>query len=746
MSILTSIRRQAQAWQAPKVTVKAVSDYRPDLRYREHMNSGRAGEAGDLADSFVGNASVYQVYGWVRKAVSLTATNIAGLPVRVVDAQGEAVDNHPVTVLLSAGNDTMSAAAVWESYAVSMLLAGEAFLEIVPDKRNAPLWLWPRRPDRTFVHPDTAPERRLYPIVAGYSVTPETADGSTPVMLDPAMMIHDKFVNPLNPWRGLSVIGAVRSAIVIDMYAQAWSKLFLRRNARPDYAVIAPQGITQTERDRIQADLMFQFGGTENWHKPIVLEDGVTDIRAFSFPPKDIEWLQQREKAQQEVGAIFGVPDELMGFGKDTYENFNTALTVFWTLTLRPLVQHRDISLTHHFTTRNRLLQPGQRIETDLSTVGALQEDKQPKVEMAVKLWNIGVPFNQLDEQLQLTIGPVPNGEYPFGKDPAAAEAMRQAIAGQSNANRPPADDNVDDNSVDNAADQGGQLDDMDGDNADKGAATAHGFFIKGVTGFTREAWVEAKALVLQTVPGDDDAEEALRREVERAAEAAIIAGFRQQRRAMIPPGAREMELNALLAAMAAGVSLSVALHDAITRTVITGADLGVNVALDQLASVGASFDYTLVNQYARTWAAQYSSTLIRDIDAHTLSYVRQAVERWYTNGEPLTALRADLEPIFSAYRAQMIAETETTRSAAEGALRGYRESGVVEAMEWSTVLDERVCPVCGSLHGARVSLSGAFWDTLEPDLQQRYRRTFQVPPAHPRCRCRLRPVVMVRE
>jgi SPP1 gp7 family putative phage head morphogenesis protein len=490
---------------------------------------------------------------------------------------------------------------------------------------------------------------------------------------------------------------------------------------------------------------MFQFGGAENWHKPIVLEDGVTDIKAFSFPPKDIEWLQQREKAQQEVGAIFGVPDELMGFGKDTYENFNTALTVFWTLTLRPLVQHRDISLTHHFTTRNRLLSPGQRIETDLSSVGALQEDKQPKVEMAVKLWGVGVPFNQLDEQLQLAIGKVPNGEFPFGKDPAAAEAMRQAIAGNGKPPVPSDDDATPD-------DQPGELADMEGEEAGKGAATAHGFFTQAGTilmrgRFTRNAWARAKALVLETVPGDDDAEEELRRDMERRAEDAIIAGFRQQRRAMIPPGARDMELEALLAAILAGVGLSVTLHDAITRTVLNGADLGVNVALDQLASVGASFDYTLVNQAAREWAAQYSSTLIRDIDAHTLTYVRQAVERWYTNGEPLTALRADLAPIFGEYRAQMIAETETTRSAAEGALRGYRESGVVVGMVWKTVgPDERTCPICGSLHNTVVGLNDSFWNVLDSNLQQRYRRTFQMPPAHPRCRCRIAPQILSSE
>lgn len=718
MSILTSIRQQAKAWQAPKPT-KAVSDYRPDLRYREHLSSGRAGEAGELADSFVGNASAYQAYGWVRKAVSLTATNIAGLPVRVVDTQGEAVENHPVTVLLSAGNDTMPASSVWESYVVSMLLAGEAFLEIVPDKRNAPLWLWPRRPDRTFVHPDTSPERRLYPIVAGYSVMPETADGSTPVMLDPAMMIHDKFVNPLNPWRGLSVIGAVRSAIVIDMYAQAWSKLFLRRNARPDYAVLAPQGITQTERDRIQADLMFQFGGAENWHKPIVLEDGVTNIKAFSFPPKDIEWLQQREKAQQEVGAIFGVPDELMGFGKDTYENFNTALTVFWTLTLRPLVQHRDISLTHHFTTRNRLLLPGQRIETDLSSVGALQEDKQPKVEMAVKLWNIGVPFNQLDEQLQLAIGAVPNGEYPFGKDPAAAEAMRQAIAGNGKPPVPPDDDAAPD-------DQGKQLDDMEGEEAGKGAATARGFFTRDITP------ASVKALMLQLDPDDDEAEQRVRMALERRSRRKIGDALQELLDTLYPNDWNYEWANAEAEAIRAHNQFlrDQKLRDAVSRALQDGVDLGVSVAVNQLETIGFGFDWTLSNVAAREWALAHTDDILREMAGVTERGVGQALSRWIGNGEPLDVLKADLEPLFGRARASRIAVTEVTRAYAEGSTQAYQDSGVVKWREWRTAMDERVCPVCGGLAGKRRKFGEDFDDGIAN------------PPAHVNCRCWIAPVV----
>lgn len=92
-------------------------------------------------------------------------------------------------------------------------------------------------------------------------------------------------------------------------------KTFLRNNARPDFAIVAKQLLTEGERDRIETEFLQRHSGHENWHRPAILEDGA-EIAPFSFAPKDTEWLQQRSFSRDEVGAIFGVPDEIMGYGR----------------------------------------------------------------------------------------------------------------------------------------------------------------------------------------------------------------------------------------------------------------------------------------------------------------------------------------------------------------------------------------------------------------------------------------------
>ncbi len=721
MSYLRGVRQQVQRWDS-KAPAKATAQ--PDLMARRPAGSYGGTQAAEIQDGYAGYAAVYRSYTWVRRAIDVTANNIVSLPVRVVDANDKPLDNHPVSLLLNRGNDQMTPATIWQHWLTNMYLGGEGPLEIVDDLRGNPLWLWPRRPDLVMVRADATPERANYPSVAGYVVMPEQATGSStaPIDVPPGNMVFDKFLNPLNTWRGLAPITALRASIIIDVFAQAWAKAFLQRGARPDYALVAPQGITQTEKERILNELMFSYSGADNWHKPIVLEEGITDIKTFSFPPADMEWIEQRQFTQNEVGALFGVPDEIMGYGKDTYENFQTALTVFWTLTLRPLCEHRDQALTHHFTTRRPLLAPGERVATDYTGVGVLQEDKAPKVDMAVKLWSIGVPFNQLDEQLGLGIGPIEGGEFPNGTDPAVAQAMAELAAQGAQNGQGGAQDSAQGN------DQA-----QNGQEAQQGGKTARPFPLSGTA--IHEYY---KALQLVHDPGDDDTpEEQLLLALEQAAQQEIARELRRVYRDLLPPNAESMSLYELQAYIEQRIG-SQALNDALDAAVRRGADAGVTIAANQLEALGVGFDYTMVHTQAREWARAYSAELITNVNATTKQAVRESVARWYDNGEHLDALTKDLAPTFGKQRARLIAMTETTHSAAQGTLRGYRESGVVKAMVWMTANDEKVCPWCGSLDGQTVGLEGRFSDALPPDLLAKLKRPFATPPAHPGCRCRI--------
>jgi HK97 family phage portal protein len=800
MNLLQRVRDRYSLLSQPK----ALS-HRPDLAGREHVYRQGAGQIVQAMDSYADYASVYEVYTWVRKAISMVAENLAGLPVRAVDGNGKAIDMHPLTELFAHVNDEQTPIDLWQMYTVNMMLGGEAPYEIVPDKQGRPVEIWLRRPDRVAVVPDAT--RLEYPTAVGYIYEPEEATAHS-IAIEAAWMVFDKFYNPLNPWRGLAPIHAVREGITIDMFAQSWSKGFLKNNVRPDFAIIAPEGLTKTEKDDYEARFMNRHQGIQNAHLPVILEGGVTDIKTLSFPPKDVEWLQQREFARDEVGAIFGVPDELMGFGKNTYENFETALTVFWTLTMLPLIRRRDTTLTQHFRRFGLGLGPKESIATDLSSVGQLQEDLTPKVDLGRKFFDMGVPFNKIDEMLSLGVGPVEGGDVGYLastlktidqiQNPPEPPPMLSPIGGGNDAPKddgdstpPPKEDApqqrmyLPDGAKEQAkralkkviqqvqdshlrAIRGGCLwqfpsvDDAElrrwtGDQAkeviqnvrdsmpavDEGHDAMSAFYnaLKSDDSLTKLLEVEAsapfftglithevyKALVLELDPDDDEAEQAIRMEIERRFERELSGAFKEQLGDLLPEDASDEVIRNAPNQVEA---TSQPVREILRKELEQSASLGVSVSLDTLEQIGLGFDWTLAHADASRWASQYSYELIRGINSTTQARMQVAVNDWFNERTTLRDLVRELEPTFGRKRAKLIAITETTRAAREGSIVGYEHSGVVQEVEWSTVRDERVCPICGGLHAKRATLRGTFEGGKSH------------PPAHPGCRCFIRPVI----
>ena len=401
---------------------KALYDLHPELEDRIPLMRLYSDEQATMAGSGL-DLDYYATNTWVHKAVKVIRDAVSQLDVYPVDVEGQPIPSNPLYERLQNPNPNQSPGDLWSEWVVQMMLGGELGMEVVwGTSGKKPLELWPRAGKDFSVLVESTRYRRI----SGYKV--DDGDGN-PYNLTPAQMVHFRFYNPANPWRGLAPISAVRMGVVIDQLAQAWVRLFYKNQARPDLAVVAPEGITQSERRELEERLVQQHGGDNAW-RPIVLEQGVTDIKVFSYPPKDMEWVTQREMSRDEIGAIFGVPDELMGYGKDTYENFNTADRVLWTMTIVPIVKLRDSALTL-WARRNGLLQPTERVETDLAEVPQLQEDRSQKVIQMSTLAGLGYPVNVLNEWLGLDLPDVPGGDvgYRLGVVPVATPNTEQRLA-----------------------------------------------------------------------------------------------------------------------------------------------------------------------------------------------------------------------------------------------------------------------------------------------------------------------------
>jgi HK97 family phage portal protein len=433
--------------RAKRPAAKSLLDLYPEQALREpllRINSEEESAATVTSGSFVGAANTYAGHMWTHKAIKILADNIAPLPLRVARGPHDATEypaNHPANALLDSPNPSMAPEDLWKQWTTDLMLGGEEGFEVTKNaSKTRVLELWPRQPDQFTVKVESYRYRR----VAFYRIN----DGAgEPYTVPTDEFIHFRFYTPLQPFRGLAPISAIRLSIVIDQLAQAWTRLFFRNQARPDFAIIAPEGTTNTEKNEMMRQLEVDFSSGSGVHKPIILEDGVTDIKTFSWAPKDLEWVTQREMSRDEVAAVFGVPDEMMGYGRDTYENFSTAEKVLWTLTIIPICRFRDGTLTRYLR-QIKLLAPNERVETDTTDVPQLQEDKTAKIDQIGKLFGVGVPVNVASNYVGAGLPEIPGGNVgylPIGLVEVGKRPALVAPAAPKPAAAPVAGDNPED-------------------------------------------------------------------------------------------------------------------------------------------------------------------------------------------------------------------------------------------------------------------------------------------------------------
>lgn len=151
---------------------------------------------------------------------------------------------------------------------------------------------------------------------------------------------------------------------------------------------------------------------------------------------------------------------------------------------------------------------------------------------------------------------------------------------------------------------------------------------------------------------------------------------------------------------------------------------------IQMLLGVGApEADYTLLNEAAHAYARQQAFDLVSGVTDTSRRALQSAFTEWIESGRPLPELVNALTPMFGPVRAEMIASTEITRAYANSNILAWREYGV-DAQKWQTAVDDLVCEICGPKHNKEYPVG-------DPD---------GTPPAHPRCRCWIQPVVRVPE
>ena len=704
--------------------------------------------------------------GWVYACVKARAQDFARIQLhlyRTIDrdtGEVEEIKDHNVLSLMRKVNSWMTRRQLFEYTQAYRDLAGEAFWLLVrangkPDGEILQIWLL--RPDWIQILPDPSLMIRGYRyMVPGYA----------PIDFMPSEIIHFKEFNPVDIYRGLSVVGAAAVTIDSENFAEQYNRKFFENSATPSAVLKTEQKLDTKLKNRMREEWQNEFGGRDKAHRIAILEGGL-ELQPYSVSQRDMEFLQGQQYSRDKIMAIFQTPKTVLGMTEGvTVSNADATDYVFQKRVVLPLMEKFRDDI-------NEFLLPQYKDLEDCffdfeSPVPQMLETELLKYE---KLFNIGAMTQNeirqaqgMDEEpgldtyyLPLNMQPIAQDDDVAGDDalvdddqnaekkphnvtrfkykgsippPRLNEKLKKEITekvqtqvgdkikgvlkaqfGQSQINK-------DASNRDISSDIGRTfLTEKEQDSYwamfDTKAASYEKPYIKAITQIMAKQEAETidrlnkvrKGVGIKDV-GSDIQKILFSISQENKASATIIVPILTQ--LIEDAGSEALDL--------LGVPKVINTNSAA---------IGKFLANDALLGV-KSMNGTTRNALKNLLATSFATGLSNDQTARKITEYFQGIGKT---------------------RATTIARTETIKASNFATLEAYKQSDVVIGKQWYTAQDERVCPQCGPMDGVVLGLDSNFFDKGDsqhaPDGQQ-YSYDYEsidTPPLHANCRCTVLPV-----
>jgi HK97 family phage portal protein len=523
------------------------------------------------------------------------------------------------------------------------------------------------------------------------------------ILLDGKYLTHFKRFNPYNPLRGLSLLDSLALELNLDWNAASWNRSFFGdQNGIPTGLIKPPLGVVHPQKER--DDFLAQFQSRHAKKRGVGILPPGFEWEDVGSSPKDMEFGTQREFSREQILAVFGVPPFMAGvLDKANYANAREQRAIYWNGTITRMLSYFQGVINHDFMPKIGVT----TLEAwpDFETVAALTEDLNEKMDIAGKMFAIGVPKRQINDRLELGImvddlEDADVGYLPFSMLPVSmVEEAHTPVA--------PVEQN----------------DEEEEKPAEKGFYRP---LTKAAEGRRANVW---RSIASQTRDIEARLERAMRKhfhEIETEALAVMnsLKGWGLQR------GIQKVDQSPLFDIQFAKgklMRLTLPLHTA-------ALDRGGTSVLSELDSAEA-FDKLAPNVSSKL--AELTQKIVR-IDDTIEKQLRESLIEGIKAGESVSELSKRIADVMGVAksRATTIARTETGNAFTYGRVEGMRQAGISKH-EWLTARDQFVRDAHQPLDGEVRALDEAFSNGL------RYPLDSSGPPEEViNCRCTVVPVV----
>lgn len=216
------------------------------------------------------------------------------------------------------------------------------------------------------------------------------------------------YPDPSDPWALMPPHKAVQLDLDGDRMAALYNRAFFLNGAVTGGHLKTHGQVEEDEFDQMKARWNDKHVGPRNAHFPMLLQGGIEFIPSASTQ-RDAEYPWLRTFTREQAALVYGVPHEVLGIGKKTFENVDAAWRNFWRHKLAPRCDLFGESVSHWLD----LPRQGLTLAPDYSPIAYMQEDLTEKIVQAQGLQQLGYSQAKINARLGLDMD-----DEPWANDP----------------------------------------------------------------------------------------------------------------------------------------------------------------------------------------------------------------------------------------------------------------------------------------------------------------------------------------
>ena len=262
-----------------------------------------------------GFLNAYGTIGWWHAVQFRIALGISEVKWTLTDITNrdkpKQIYNHRILSLLRGMNPFQTSEEVMALDSIYLESIGESFWALNFNALNEPAEIILPYPHKMSVVPD-----RNFPFVKGYVY----GAGAEAIPFDVNEIIHFKFPNPLNQYRGLGQAQAIGINLDAKQNMDKWVNQFFYNSARPDGVIQFDYNLSDEQFDKLKKQWSEKYRGVSKAHQVALLEGGGKYLQ-IQNTIKDMDFPLLDQKIRDVILGVEGMPLSVMGIT----ENVNKA-------------------------------------------------------------------------------------------------------------------------------------------------------------------------------------------------------------------------------------------------------------------------------------------------------------------------------------------------------------------------------------------------------------------------------------